>query len=160
MHDGKQILDFFHPSEALAKNLRAHISTVLPALKCQMDIQTSDGKDMLHGYATSYVSKKHDAFNSDVMFSTRTGPYQVAYRHLRGLRPCEAEMRMSLSAKRLAWSQSRTKQFTANTQSQASLKTHEKYCKRPNVLTTAWQSHSLFTYTIRSGIIICSAGIS
>ena len=38
---------------------------------------------------------------------------------------------MLLSANKLAWSQSRTKQFTANTQSQASLKSHEKYCKRP-----------------------------
>lgn len=141
MHDGKQILDFFHPSEALATNLRAHISTVLPALKCQMDIQTSDGKDMLHGYAASYVSKWHDAFNSDVMFSTRTGPYQVAYRHLRGLRPCEPEMRMSLSAKRLAWSQSRTKRFTANTQSQASLKTHEKTQCAYNCMAIAFFAH-------------------
>ena len=132
MENNKQILDLFHPAEAFAKNLRAYISTVLPALKCRMDIQTSDGKGMLLRYAASYVSKWHDAFHSDVMFSIRTGPYQAAYRHLRGLRPREPEMWMSLSAKRLAWSQSRTKQFTANVQSQANLKSHEKYCKRPN----------------------------
>ena len=42
------------------------------------------------------------------------------------------EMWMSLSAKKIAWSQSRTKQFTANLQSQANLKSHERYCKRSN----------------------------
>ena len=56
MENGKQILDLLHPSEAFTKNLRAYISTV--------------------------VSKWPDAFNSDVMFSIRTGPYQAAYRHL------------------------------------------------------------------------------
>ena len=45
-----------------------------------MDIQTSDGKGMLLRYAASYVSKWHHAFNSDAMFSIRTGPYQAAYR--------------------------------------------------------------------------------
>ena len=130
MENGTQILDLFHPPEAFAKNLRAYISTVLPALKCRMDVQTSDGKGMLLRYAASYVSKWHDGFHSDVMFSVRTGPYQAAYRHLRGLRPREPEMQMSLSAKKIAWSQSRTKQFTAKIQSQANLKSHEKYCKR------------------------------
>ena len=109
MEDNKQILDLFHPSEAFAKNLRAYISTVLPALKCRMDMKTSDAKGMLLRYAASYVSKWHDAFNSDVMFSIRTGPYQAAYRHLRGLRPREPVMWICLSAKRLAWSQSTTK---------------------------------------------------
>lgn len=96
-----------------------------------MDIQTSDGKGMLLKYAASFVSRWHDAFNSDVMLSIRTGPYQAAYRHMRGLRPRGPEMWISLSAKRLAWSQSGTKQFTASTQSHANLKSHDKYCKRP-----------------------------
>ena len=61
-HNGKQILQLFHPSEAFANNLRAYISTILPSLKCRMDIQTSDGKGMLLRYAASYVSKWHDAF--------------------------------------------------------------------------------------------------
>ena len=120
MENGNQILHLFHRSEAFAKNLRAYISTVLPALKCRMVIQTSDGKGMLLRYAASYVSKRHEDFNSDVMFLVRTGPYQAAYRHLLGLRPREPEMWLSLSAKKLAWSQSRTKQFTANTESSQS----------------------------------------
>ena len=78
-HKGRQLLQLFHPSEAFAKFLRAYVSTILPSLKCRMDIQTSDGKGMLLRYAASYVSKWHDAFNSDAMFSIRTGPYQAAY---------------------------------------------------------------------------------
>lgn len=111
-HNGRQLLQLFHPSEAFAKFLRAYVSTILPSLKCGMDIQTSDGKGMLLRYAASYVSKWHDAFNSNAMFSIRTGPYQAAYRHLRGLPPREPEMWMSLSTKKIAWSQSRTKQFS------------------------------------------------
>ena len=100
-HNGKQILQLFHPSETFAINIRAYVSTILPALKCRMDIQTSDGKGMLLRYAANYVSKWHDAFNSDAMFSIPTGPYQAAYRHLQGLRPREPEMWMSLSAKKI-----------------------------------------------------------
>ena len=96
-----------------------------------MDIQTSDGKGMLLRYAASYVSKWHDAFNSDAMFSIRTGPYQAAYRHLRGLRPREPEMWMSLSTKKIAWSQSRTKQFSLISHCKSNITLHERYCKRP-----------------------------
>ena len=130
-HNGEQLLQLFHPSEAFAINLRAYISTILPTLNCRMDVQTSDGKGILLRYAASYVSKWHDSFNSDAMFSIRTGPYQAAYRHLRGLRPREPEMWMSLSAKKIAWSQSRTKQFSPASESRSNLQTHERYCKRP-----------------------------
>ena len=117
--------------KAFAKFLRAYVSTILPSLKCRMDIQTSDGKGMLLRYAASCVSKWHDAFNSDAMFSIRTGPYQAAYRHLRGLRPREPEMWMSLSTKKIAWSQSRTKQFSPISHSKSNITLHERYCKRP-----------------------------
>ena len=50
-----QILNQFHPAEAFRRNLRGYISTVLPALKCRMDVQTSDGKGMLLRYTASYV---------------------------------------------------------------------------------------------------------
>ncbi|PFX19004.1 hypothetical protein AWC38_SpisGene16592 [Stylophora pistillata] len=129
--DGGQILNLFHPAEAFRRNLRAYISTVLPALKCRLDVQSSDGNGLLLKYAASYVSKWHDAFDSDTMFSVRVGPYDAAYRHLRGLRPREPEMWMSLSAKRIAWSQSRTKKVTVPTPGQSQLKSHELYCRRP-----------------------------
>ena len=43
----KHIHHLKHPPEEFAINLRAYISTVLPALKCRMDYQTTDGVAML-----------------------------------------------------------------------------------------------------------------
>lgn len=54
-----QILNLFHPAEAFARNVRAYVSTLLPALKCMMDVQSSDGNGLLLKYAASYVSKWH-----------------------------------------------------------------------------------------------------
>lgn len=103
----RETISFFHPPEAFAMNLRAYISTLLPSLKCRMDVQSSDGKGMLLKYAASYVSKWHDAYDNDAMFSVHVGPYQAAYSHLRALRPLEPEMWMSLSNQRIAWTSSR-----------------------------------------------------
>ena len=130
--NNRQILNLFHPTEAFRQNLRAYIASVLPALKCHMDVQTTDGKGMVLRYCASYVSKWHDAFDSDALFSVRTGPYQCAYKHLRGLRPLEPEMWMSLGMKKMAWSQSRTKKVSAPFPGSTFPKTHELYCKRPN----------------------------
>ena len=99
--NGRQILNLFHPTEAFRQNLRAYIASVIPALKCHMDVQTTDGKGMVLRYCASYVSKWHDAFDSDALFSVCTGPYQCAYKHLQGLRPLEPEMWMSLCMKSL-----------------------------------------------------------
>ena len=96
-----------------------------------MDVQSSNGKGMLLKYDSSYVSTWHDAFCSGVMYTTRTGPYQAAYRYLCGLRPREPEMWMKLCPNKFAWSQSRTKRIMPNTQSQANLSSHDKYCERP-----------------------------
>ena len=98
-----------HPAEAFKRNLRAYIVSILPALDCRMEVQTTDGKGMVLRYCSSYVSKWHDAFDPDALFSIRKGPYQCAYKHLPALRPLEPEMSMSLGMKKLAWSQSRTK---------------------------------------------------
>ena len=45
-----------------------------------MDVQSSDGKGMILKYVTSYVSKWHDAYSNDALFSLLVGPYQAAYR--------------------------------------------------------------------------------
>ena len=41
--DQHEYLKFHHPEDAFAKNLRGHISTVMPALKCRMDMRHTDG---------------------------------------------------------------------------------------------------------------------
>ena len=110
--DETEYLKLFHPADAFAENLRAYISTITPSLKCRMDVQSANREGMLLKYAASYVSKWHDAFNNDSMFSLHVGPYEAAYRHLKGLRPLEPQMWMSLTSKKISWSQSRTKKLT------------------------------------------------
>ena len=63
-----------------------------------MDVQTSDGHGMSLQYVTSYVSKWHDSFQSDALYSVHVGPYQAAYRHLISLKPLEPEMWLALSS--------------------------------------------------------------
>ena len=53
-----------HPSDAAAVNLRGYIDTLATALKCSMDVQTTDGREMILRYVTSYVSKFKDVFMS------------------------------------------------------------------------------------------------
>ena len=57
VHDETEILHIENSQRAFAINLRAYIDTILTALKCSIDIQTSDGKGMILRYVTSYVSK-------------------------------------------------------------------------------------------------------
>ena len=37
--DQHEYLKFHHPEDAFAKNLRGYVSTVMPALKCRMDMR-------------------------------------------------------------------------------------------------------------------------
>ena len=134
-HD-REVLSFFHPPEAFALNLRAYISTLLPSLKCRMDVQSSDGRGMLLKYASSYVAKWHDAYDNDALFSVHVGPYQAAYRHLRALTPLEPEMWMSLSSQFIAWTDSRTKKLTVPTRQTGTHKIWTLYKTRPKSLET------------------------
>ena len=55
--NGKKTFQIYHPADEFALNLRAYITTVLPAIWCSMDFQMADGKSMVLKYVTSYVSK-------------------------------------------------------------------------------------------------------
>ena len=46
-----------HSKEDKEMRLRAYIKTLLPVLKCHMDVQMSDGEAALLQYASSYTSK-------------------------------------------------------------------------------------------------------
>lgn len=46
-------------------NLRAYLDTISDAIKCSMDVQSSNGDDMILRYVTSYVSKWKDGLNSE-----------------------------------------------------------------------------------------------
>ena len=128
---GQPCLRLHHLKEAFVLNLRAYISTLLPALKCRMDVQTSDGNAMLLRYVTSYVAKCHDNQMTDALYSTKVTPFQAAYRHLRMITPLEPEMFMALAAKRIAYTCSRTKKVTCpNPESIFTMAVHQKYLSR------------------------------
>jgi len=97
-----------------------------------MDVQSSDGKGMILKYVASYVSKWHDAYSSDALFSLHVRPYQAAYRHLTALRPLEPEMWMSLGSQKIAWTNSITKSITAPTRETEATKVYKAYLNRPN----------------------------
>ena len=66
------------------------------------------------------------------MFSVHVGPYKGAYRHLKGLRPLEPQMWMSLTSKKISWSQSRTKKLTVPIRDSVQPESHKANCKRPD----------------------------
>ena len=109
--NGKPHLALHYPQNAFALKLRAYISSILPFLKCRMDVQLSDHGAMLMRYVTSYVSKFKDSQSTDALYSTRLQPAQAAYRHLRDMKPCEPEMMMSLCSQKMAWCSNSTKSY-------------------------------------------------
>ena len=110
-NNGVSTLNICHPAEAFAHNIRAYISTNLPALQSQMDVQCSDRHGMLLKYVSSYVTKAHDAYNSEALYSVHMTPYQAAFRYLKEMSPLEPEMWLSLSSKKIAWTPHRSKRF-------------------------------------------------
>ena len=76
------------------------------------------------------VTKWHDAFDNNALYSKHVGPYEAAYRHLRGLRPLEPEMALTLTSKKISWSKSRTKSVTIHTRDSKASRSYEKYLKR------------------------------
>ena len=132
---GCSILKICHSKEAFEQNIRGYISTLLPALQCRMDIQSSDGHGLLLKYVSSYVAKGHDAYHSKCLYSPNTTPYEAAYRHLRDMKPLEPEMWLLLSLKKIAWNPHRLKKFTVPTPTTATNnKVLQKYWSRPHHL--------------------------
>ena len=130
--NGKQVMHLFHPQQAFERNLRGYISTVVSALSCRMDFQLTDRKRMMLCYITSYVSKWHDAYENDALYSAHVTPFQAVYRHVKDLKPCEHEMWLFMSSMKMLWSNSRTKDFIIPVSSNASCNvTYQKYLKRP-----------------------------
>lgn len=109
--DGKSSIKLHYPAEAFALRLRAYLATVLPYLKCSMDMQTTDNKGMVMRYVTDYVAKFKDCQSTDSLYSTHVTPAMAAYRHLTDMKPCEPEMIMTLSSLKLTWTNSVTKRY-------------------------------------------------
>ena len=127
-----QVVKLHHFAKAFALNLRAYISSLIPSLKCRMDVQTSDGHGMLLRYVTSYVSKWQDSFETGSLYSIHVGPYQAAYKHLICMKPLEPEMWLSLSSTKMSWTPSRRKKLRFPTIDSLSVNpSYLKYLRRP-----------------------------
>ena len=129
-----QILRLHHPADAFARNLRGYISSLIPSLRCRMDVQTSDGRSMILKYVTSYVSKWQDSYSNDALYSAYVGPNQAAYKHLSCLKPLEPEMWLALSSTKVSWTNSRRKKIAIPTIDRLDDNVqHQKYLDRPAV---------------------------
>lgn len=132
----KQVLHLKHPSDAFALNIRAYISTLLPALHCSMDFQTTDGRAMLLKYVTSYVTKNKDGIDTNSLYSYHVSGGQAAIRYVMDITPAEPEMWLALSSTKISWSSSRTKRYIVPSNEKANEdKTAEKYRNRLENLT-------------------------
>ena len=96
--NGKEVLQLYHPQEVFALNLHCYLCSVVPALRCCMDVQFSDGNNTLLQYVSSYVSKWQDAYSTDKLFSRLTSPYQATYRHIKELNVWKPEMFLCMSS--------------------------------------------------------------
>ena len=76
-----------------------------------MDVQISDGHGMLLKYVSSYVTKAHDAYKSDCLYTPHTSAFEAAFRHLKEMAPLEPEMWLCMSSKKIAWTPHRVKAF-------------------------------------------------
>ena len=108
---GKASLSLYYPQSAFALRLRAYISSLIPYLKCRMDVQFSQQAGMLMRFVSSYVSKFKDSQTSQSLYSTYLSPVMAVYRHLRELKPCEPEMITTLSDIKMAWCNNSTKRY-------------------------------------------------
>ena len=95
--DNKQIPRLKRPSDAFAQNIRAYISTVLPAPHSSMDFQTTDGRAMFLKYVTFYVTKNKHGIDTNSLYSYHMSGRQAAIRYVREIPPVELEMWLSLS---------------------------------------------------------------
>ncbi len=131
----KSILHLKHPADAFALNLRAYISTLLPALQCSMDFQTTDGRAMLLSYVTTYVTKWQDGLGPDALYSYHISGGQAAIRYVMDMKPAEPEMWLALSSVKISWSSSKTKRYIVPLPENVSQnKVAEKYRNRPDTM--------------------------
>ena len=130
VENGESHVAFHHTRTDKGCNLRGFVPAVTGSQQCSMDVQSSDGKAMLLKYVTSYIAKCHDAVKTQQLYSVDLGAYQAATSFLKHMHPLEPEMVLQLTSMKIAWTNSRTKAFTAPTPEQRDNKVHAKYLRR------------------------------
>ena len=82
-----------HSQQDINVNLRAYIKTLLPLLKCRMDVQASDGNSALLQYTASYASKL--THSREIERNIESTAFQVALPFLIENTPGLTEMAMT-----------------------------------------------------------------
>ena len=54
--NGQQVLKLCHPTDVFAVHVSGYIASLVPPLKCRMDVPPSDPNGMVLHYLSSYVS--------------------------------------------------------------------------------------------------------
>ena len=106
------ILHISHPSTAHNIGLRGYIDTLLPVLKSSMDVQTTNGKQMLMKYVTSYVSKGKESFHTDTLYTSTLSPATTAFKYALSLDIAEPEMWVLLTSRKISWTNASRKQYS------------------------------------------------
>ena len=133
----KKTLQILHFAEAFHHGLRGYIDTLLPALQCSMDVQTTDGKTMILKYVASYVTKWKESYHNDTMDVPTISPSTAAFKYLATMDVCKPEMWVLLSNNKISWTPSTRKSFIAPTPTKAQTNTLlSKYHTRPSVFST------------------------
>ena len=104
VHDGPSgfneetgLLELHHEQGDRDAGLRAYMPDVSAALRCHMDVQTSDGRGMLLRYCASYVPKFSDAFASEWL-NDQASDFAIARRVLSEYHPLQPEMWLQLAS--------------------------------------------------------------
>ena len=84
-----------------------------------MDVQTSNGHAIILKYVASYVSKAHESFHNDALYSKDLNASTAAFRYAIALDMCEPEMWVLLSSKKISWTDATRKKFTVPTSDKA-----------------------------------------
>ena len=85
-----------HPADAKQAHVRAWMPDVLGSMRCHMDVQTGDGRELLLQYAASYSVKFSDQF-ATTWLNEEASDYHLARRILTEYHPLEPEMWLQLA---------------------------------------------------------------
>ena len=106
------IIHISHPSTAHNIGLRGYIDTLLPVLKSSMDVQTTNGKQMLMKYVTFYVSKGKESFHTDTLYTSTLTHATIAFKYAMSLDIAEPEIWMLLTSRKISWTNASRKQYS------------------------------------------------
>ena len=128
----KDRINFQYSADDSFVNRRAYVDTILGSLRCHMDVQCGDGKDMLLRYTTSYVSKMkdHDLLYDSIM--KEVSGYHIGNQYMSALDINVPEMVLLFSDIKAAYTKGLTKKFSVpRIESVMRSSAVQKYMERP-----------------------------